>query len=131
MDANRTRFHLLLGPGDWGRVRIEVPASPPADDSVLADEAWNASPPRDVPLAYDYATSEIVLRSRVFRFVPATGETLSPLAGQVVVANLMPGRYGVVATPSAEYFARVGPRPSVSSSGCGKIARSFSASVIG
>lgn len=78
MDANRTRFHLLLGPDDWGRVQIEVPASPPAADTVTARDAWNASPPRDVPLAYDSTTSELVLRSRVFRFVPATGETLSP-----------------------------------------------------
>ena len=29
----------------------------------------------------------------------ADGKTLSPLAGQAVVANLYPGRYGVVATP--------------------------------
>jgi hypothetical protein len=34
------------------------------------------------------------------------GHTLSPLAGQVVVANLMPGRYGVVATPAADRIAR-------------------------
>ncbi len=34
------------------------------------------------------------------------GQTLSPLAGQVVVANLMPGRYGVVATPAADRIAR-------------------------
>ncbi len=32
--------------------------------------------------------------------------TLSPLAGQVVVANMMPGRYGVVATPAADRIAR-------------------------
>ena len=32
----------------------------------------------------------------------ADGITLSPLAGQAVVANLMPGRYGVVATPGAD-----------------------------
>ena len=31
---------------------------------------------------------------------------LSPLAGQAVVANLMPGRYGVVATPGADRIAR-------------------------
>jgi hypothetical protein len=30
----------------------------------------------------------------------------SPLAGQAVVANLMPGRYGVVATPGADRIAR-------------------------
>jgi hypothetical protein len=34
------------------------------------------------------------------------GKTLSPLAGQVVVSNLMPGRYGVVATPAADRIAR-------------------------
>ena len=32
--------------------------------------------------------------------------TLSPLAGQAVIANLMPGRYGVVATPAADRIAR-------------------------
>jgi len=32
--------------------------------------------------------------------------TLSPLAGQAVVANLMPGRYGVVATPGADRIGR-------------------------
>src|SRR5256885_2344001 len=36
----------------------------------------------------------------------ADNTTLSPLAGQAVVANLMPGRYGVVATPGADAIAR-------------------------
>jgi hypothetical protein len=31
-----------------------------------------------------------------------TAKILSPLAGQAVVANMMPGRYGVVATPGAD-----------------------------
>jgi hypothetical protein len=34
------------------------------------------------------------------------GKTLSPIAGQAVVANLMPGRFGVVATPGADRVAR-------------------------
>src|SRR4029077_4098956 len=34
------------------------------------------------------------------------GATLSPIAGQAVVKNLMPGRYGVVATPAADRIAR-------------------------
>ena len=34
------------------------------------------------------------------------GVTQSPLAGQAVVANLMPGRYGVVATPGADRIGR-------------------------
>jgi hypothetical protein len=36
----------------------------------------------------------------------ADGVTLSPLAGQAIVANLMPGRWGVVATPGADRIAR-------------------------
>ena len=36
----------------------------------------------------------------------ADGSTLSPLAGQAVIANMMPGRYGVVATPAADRIAR-------------------------
>ncbi|WP_185646390.1 choice-of-anchor Q domain-containing protein [Burkholderia sp. Bp9143] len=34
------------------------------------------------------------------------GKTMSPLVGQAVIANLMPGRYGVVATPSADRIGR-------------------------
>ncbi len=36
----------------------------------------------------------------------ADGKTLSPLAGQAVIANLMPGRWGVIATPGADRIAR-------------------------
>ena len=34
------------------------------------------------------------------------GVTVSPLVGQAVIANMMPGRYGVVANPGADRFAR-------------------------
>jgi len=34
------------------------------------------------------------------------GVTLSPLAGQAVIANLYPGRWGVIATPGADRIAR-------------------------
>jgi len=34
------------------------------------------------------------------------GVTLSPLAGQAVIANLMPGRWGVIASPGADRIAR-------------------------
>ena len=36
----------------------------------------------------------------------AGNKVLSPLAGQAVVANMMPGRYGVIATPGADRIAR-------------------------
>lgn len=34
------------------------------------------------------------------------GKTLSPLAGQALIKNLMPGRFGVIATPAADRIAR-------------------------
>jgi len=34
------------------------------------------------------------------------GKTLSPLAGQAIIANLMPGRWGVIASPGADRIAR-------------------------
>ena len=36
----------------------------------------------------------------------ADGKTLSPLAGQALIKNLMPGRFGVVATPAADRIAK-------------------------
>jgi hypothetical protein len=36
----------------------------------------------------------------------ADGTTLSPLAGQAIVANMPPGRYGIIATPAADRIAR-------------------------
>ena len=35
----------------------------------------------------------------------ADGVTLSPLAGQAIVANMPPGRYGIIATPAADRIA--------------------------
>ncbi len=34
------------------------------------------------------------------------GQVLSPLAGQAVIKNLMPGRFGIIATPGADRIAR-------------------------
>src|ERR1700692_1677475 len=42
----------------------------------------------------------------MFPHLYSDGVTVSPLEGQAVVANLMPGRYGVVATPGADRIAR-------------------------
>jgi hypothetical protein len=36
----------------------------------------------------------------------ADGTTLSPMAGQAIVANMPPGRYGIIATPGADRIAR-------------------------
>ena len=40
------------------------------------------------------------------KYEATDGKILSPLAGQAVIANLMPGRYGVIATPGADRIAR-------------------------
>jgi hypothetical protein len=55
-----------------------------------------------ISAAADGITGEIVTCPKY----ESDGATLSPIAGQAVVANLMPGRYGVVATPAADRIAR-------------------------
>ena len=54
------------------------------------------------------ATSALGITGRIVTCpkYEADGVTLSPLAGQAVVANMMAGRYGVVATPAADRIAR-------------------------
>jgi hypothetical protein len=57
---------------------------------------------------FDGATSDTGLTG-VIPVCPkyeADGTTLSPLAGQAIVANLPPGRYGIIATPGADRIAR-------------------------
>src|SRR5687767_14877851 len=68
MDANGTKFHLLLGPDDWSRCTTE--------GSRLA-EIWNASPPRlrTSKLAWNESRAELTLARRLFKFVAASGDT--------------------------------------------------------
>jgi hypothetical protein len=67
------------------------PISPMITDNVLNGDASQKG-----------ITAEIVTCPKY----ESDGATLSPIAGQAVVANLMPGRYGVVATPAADRIAR-------------------------
>jgi hypothetical protein len=67
------------------------PISPMITDNVLNGDATQKG-----------ITGEIVTCPKY----ESDGATLSPIAGQAVVANLMPGRYGVVATPAADRIAR-------------------------
>ncbi len=51
-------------------------------------------------------TGQIVTCPKYESGVDSQGnKTLSPLAGQAIVANMMPGRYGIVATPAADRIA--------------------------
>jgi phage tail-like protein len=68
MDANGTRFHLLLGRDDWARCRD-------GEGRPLGDR-WDGSVPTDV--AYDDERDELTLQPLAFRF-PA-GPGAAPLA---------------------------------------------------
>src|ERR1700676_2338612 len=52
------------------------------------------------------STDGIVGRIITCPHLESDGKTQSPLEGQAVVANMMPGRYGVVAHPSADRIAK-------------------------
>ncbi len=74
MDANGTRFHLLLGQDDWGSCTV---------DQTPLRELWDASPPRaeDSPLAWRAERAELTLQSRLFRF-PAAPKDIAPTIAQ-------------------------------------------------
>lgn len=69
MDANRTRFHLLLGQHDWARCMF--------GNATLA-EAWGSSPPPEARpgVAWDDARQELTLRPRLFRFIAARADVM-------------------------------------------------------
>ena len=57
---------------------------------------------------FDGATNDVGGITGVIPVCPkyeADGVTLSPLAGQAIVANMPPGRYGIIATPAADRIA--------------------------
>jgi phage tail-like protein len=64
MDANGTRFHLLLGYDDWARCAVE---------GVELKDLWSASPPRPDGggLEWNESGAELTLRSKLLKFVAA------------------------------------------------------------
>jgi len=75
-------------------------------DPTTGKDACPISPVQSV--GFDGTTSPLGITSMIVTCpkYEADGKTLSPLAGQAVIANLYPGRYGVVATPAADRIAR-------------------------
>ena len=65
MDANGTKFHLLLGKGDWSRLTDER--------GLLLAEVWDLPPgERDqVNTHWNEEASELTLAPRLFQFTPA------------------------------------------------------------
>ena len=62
MDANGTKFHLLLGRDDWSRCAI---------DGKTLHELWDASPPQSAAVAWNDHRSELTLEPRLFKFTAA------------------------------------------------------------
>lgn len=72
MDANGTRFELILGRADWARCSEVAPGS---GVTTRLAALWDASPPRDaVALGWDAERQELTLRKELTLFVGAPGD---------------------------------------------------------
>jgi hypothetical protein len=100
---NITLFDDAGGTGDaTGQMTYDMfnmPLANSLDGTIDPATGQNACP---ITQAADGITGTIVTCPKY----ESDGSTESPLAGQAVVANMMPGRYGVVATPGADRIAR-------------------------
>jgi phage tail-like protein len=66
MDANGTKFHLLLGRDDWARCKT---------GGVSLHELWDSSPPQSAALAWYEQRNELILEPRLFKFTAAPRDT--------------------------------------------------------
>jgi hypothetical protein len=109
---NITLFDDAGGPGDaTGQMTYDMfnmPLSNSLDGTIDPASGHNACPisKKAISPSSGLATSGITGTIVTCPTYEDDGVTQSPLAGQAVVANLMPGRYGVVATPAADRIAR-------------------------
>jgi hypothetical protein len=109
---NITLFDDAGGPGDaTGQMTYDMfnmPLSNSLDGTIDPASGHNACPisKKAISPSSGLLTSGITGTIVTCPTYEDDGVTQSPLAGQVVVANLMPGRYGVVATPAADRIGR-------------------------
>lgn len=82
MDANGTRYHLLLGRADWGRCL--------QDGRALA-EAWDTPEATPPGFAWDATRADLTLRPQLFHFIAAPLDTAPTLADRRGAAR---DRYG-------------------------------------
>lgn len=78
MDANGTRFHLLLGDADWKSCRCTRQADAPGAQWQAPYDATAAAKPASdspAPAEWNVEASELTLRRRPFRFDPAPADT--------------------------------------------------------
>lgn len=82
LDANGSRFALLLGRADWGRCRLEAAGQP------LLGTLWDTEATRaGVPLAYDDERHTVALASRVGRFRAGRGDLPADAARRLGAAS--------------------------------------------
>ncbi len=87
MDANGTRYQLLLGHADWGACLIDTPAGPQRLTTVWQAGVTARSGDRP-PLAWDNARAEITLQPSLFPAGPAdTRRALAHRRGAGADAN--------------------------------------------
>jgi hypothetical protein len=109
---NITLFDDAGGPGDaTGQMTYDMfnmPLSNSLDGTIDPASGHNACPisKKAISPSSGVAVSGITGTIVTCPTYEDDGLTQSPLAGQAVVANLMPGRYGVVATPAADRIGR-------------------------
>jgi hypothetical protein len=109
---NITLFDDAGGPGDsTGQMTYDMfnmPLSNSLDGTIDPATGRNACPISKAAISPSSGlmTSGITGTIVTCPTYEDDGVTQSPLAGQAVVANLMPGRYGVVATPAADRIGR-------------------------
>lgn len=84
MDANGSRFHLLLGRDDWARCSV---------DGTPLGEVWQASPPKSGSgkLSWKDERHELILAQRLLRYVAAPKDTFPAISNRRGAAG---DRYG-------------------------------------
>lgn len=108
IDANGSRFALLLGPDDWGRCLLDAEGQPPLG-ALWADELARDSS----PLQYDRDAQSLMLTRRLGRFRAGRGD-VPPAAARRLGAAM--DRHG-----NAYAIVDEGRRIDVRSAGSGRI----------
>jgi hypothetical protein len=104
---NVTIFDDAGGTGDaTGQANYDMfnmPLTNSLDGTIDPQTGLNACPITKASLSGNGGITGTIITCPKYE---ADNATLSPLAGQAVVANMYPGRYGIVATPAADRIAR-------------------------
>src|SRR3954469_20934802 len=81
LDANGTRYHLLLGEEDWRRCYADdVPLGGAGDDVPPSDDVRLSSGVHVPRLTWNRERSELTLHPRLFQFVAARRDTAPELS---------------------------------------------------